>query len=63
MPNVLLARYFQGHVLFGDLNFSAMKEGKPDELSAAWLTLPEPQRDVMNAIPGYLRHEFKKNTF
>ena len=26
-----------------------MKEGKPDELFAAWLTLPEAQRHVMDA--------------
>ena len=32
MPNALLARYFNGRGLFGDMDFSAMKEGKPDEL-------------------------------
>ena len=32
MPNALLARYFQGQGLFGDLDFAAMKESKPDEL-------------------------------
>ena len=35
MPNALLARYFQRRKLFGDLDFSVMKEGKPDELFAA----------------------------
>lgn len=49
MPNALLARYFQGRGLFGDLDFSAMKEGKPDELFAAWLGLPEARRNAMDA--------------
>lgn len=49
MPNAMLARYFQGRELFGDLDFSAMKEGKPDELFAAWLTLTEVQRNAMDA--------------
>lgn len=49
MPNALLARYFQGRGLFGDLDFSAMKEGKPDALFAAWLTLSEAQRNTMDA--------------
>jgi hypothetical protein len=38
MPNALLARYFQGRGLFDDLDFATMKEGKPDELFAAWLS-------------------------
>lgn len=49
MPNALLARYFQGHGLFGNLDFAAMKEGKPDELFAAWLYLSEEQRNTMDA--------------
>jgi hypothetical protein len=49
MPNALLARYFQTHGLFGDLDFSAMKEGKPDALFEAWLTLSEAQRNTMDA--------------
>jgi hypothetical protein len=49
MPNAMLARYFQERELFGDLDFSAMKEGKPDELFAAWLTLTEAQRNAMDA--------------
>jgi hypothetical protein len=32
MPNALLARYFQGRGLFADVDFAAMKEGKPEEL-------------------------------
>jgi len=49
IPNVLLARYFEGQGLFGDLDFAAMKEGKPDELFAAWLALPDNQRNAMDA--------------
>jgi hypothetical protein len=49
MPNVLLARYFQDRGLFGDLDFAAMKEGKPDELFAAWLALPDNHRNAMDA--------------
>ena len=49
MPNALLARYFLGQGLFGDMDFSAMKETKPDELFAAWLDLPDGQR-LRNAI-------------
>jgi len=49
MPNALLARYFQERGLFEDLDFAAMKEGKPDELFAAWLALPDAQRNEMDA--------------
>jgi hypothetical protein len=49
MPNVLLARYFQERGLFSDLDFVAMKEGKPDELFAAWLALPDARRNEMDA--------------
>jgi hypothetical protein len=49
MPNALLARYFQARGLFGDLDFSAMKETQPDELFAAWLHLPDDQRNEMDA--------------
>jgi len=49
MPNALLARYFQARGLFNDLDFSAMKEGKPEELFVAWLILPEGQRNAMDA--------------
>jgi hypothetical protein len=48
MPNALLARYFQEKELFGDLDFAAMKEGKPDELFNAWLELPDSQRNRMD---------------
>ena len=48
MPNALLARYFHARGFFNDLDFAAMKEGKPDELFAAWLNLPEGQRNAMD---------------
>lgn len=49
MPNALLARYFQSRGLFEDIDFATMKEGKPDELFAAWLELPDGQRNEMDA--------------
>ena len=49
IPNALLASYFADRGLFGDLDFSAMKETKPDELFAAWLDLPEEQRKPLDA--------------
>jgi len=49
MPNALLARYFNALGLFGDMDFAAMKEGKPDELFKAWLALPASQRNAMDA--------------
>jgi hypothetical protein len=49
IPNALLARYFTGRGLFGDLDFVAMKEAKPDELFTAWLALSDDQRNVMEA--------------
>jgi len=49
MPNAQLARYFQERGLFTDLDFAAMKDGNPDELFAAWLDLPDDQRNVMDA--------------
>lgn len=49
MPYALLARYFHGRGLFDSLDFSAMKEGKPDELFGAWMYLPEGRRNEMDA--------------
>ena len=49
MPNAMLARYFHGNGLFGDMDFAVMKEGKPDELFNAWLALPDNQRNKMDA--------------
>jgi len=49
MSNAMLARYFQGRGLFGDVDFATMKEGKPDELFASWLALPDDRRHAMDA--------------
>ena len=49
MPNELLGRYFKERGLFGELDFTAMKEARPDELFSAWLELPEEQRSAMEA--------------
>ena len=49
MPNALLARYFHARGVFVDLDFPAMKETQPDELFAAWLYLPDSQRNTMDA--------------
>ena len=35
--------------MFGDLDFAAMKEGKPDELFRAWLDMADNQRHEMDA--------------
>jgi hypothetical protein len=34
MPNALLARYFQGRGVLGELDFAALKDAQPDELFA-----------------------------
>jgi len=49
MPKELLARYFYARGLFDQLDFLAMKETRPDELFAAWLTLTDSQRNKMDA--------------
>lgn len=49
MPNTLLARFFHARRLFGDLDFAAMNETKPDQLFNAWLNLPGAQRNEMDA--------------
>jgi len=49
MPNALLATYFAARGLLGDLDFSGMKEPRPDPLFAAWLALPDSQRNAMDA--------------
>ncbi len=49
MPKDLLARYFHTRGVLGDLDFSAMKETKSDELFGAWLYLPDSQRNEMDA--------------
>ncbi|MFZ2220469.1 MAG: hypothetical protein WAV85_17560 [Rhodoferax sp.] len=49
MPNALLARYFAGRAVFGEFDFAAMSETRHDDLFAAWLALPEVQRNPMDA--------------
>jgi hypothetical protein len=47
MPNVLLRRYFLARRLFGDLDFDAMTETRPDSLLKAWNDLPDRERKPM----------------
>lgn len=49
IPNALLARYFHERELFTDLDFSTMKETKPDSLFADWLELDEATRNPLDA--------------
>ncbi|MDE2926122.1 MAG: hypothetical protein OXT71_06965 [Acidobacteriota bacterium] len=49
IPNDLLARYFEGRGLFGDLDFPAIQETRSNELYEAWLEVPEDQRNAMRA--------------
>lgn len=49
MPIALLARFFQDRGLLEDLDFSAMKDGKPEKLFEAWLALPDDQRHGLDA--------------
>lgn len=49
IPNALLARYFHERGLFTELDFTTMKETKPDELFASWLDLTEDLRGNMDA--------------
>lgn len=49
MPNALLARYFAWRLVFGEFDFVSMSETRHDELFAAWLALPEVQRNAMTA--------------
>ena len=49
MPNALLARYFAARSVFGQFDFAAMSETRHDELFAAWLALPDAQRNAMDA--------------
>jgi hypothetical protein len=52
MPNRLLARYFQGRGVFGDLDFAALKEAQPEELFTAWLSA--------TALETYWRHKLPR---
>ena len=45
----MLARYFQGRGLLGDLDFAKLGEAQSDELFAAWLELSEEDRKAVEA--------------
>ncbi len=49
MPNALLGRYFSSKGLLAQLDFGAMKEGRPEPLFAAWAELPDEQRGAAEA--------------
>ena len=49
MPNALLARYFHARRLLTDLDFAGLKETQPNELFAAWLSLPDAVRNEVDA--------------
>ncbi len=49
MPNRLLERYFAARDVLAEVDFAALKEAKPEPLFAAWLELPESQRNRMDA--------------
>ncbi len=48
MPNVLLGRYFAARGVLAKVDFAAMKETRIDGLFAAWLELPDSQRNTMD---------------
>ena len=45
----LLARYFHARGVFAELDIAALPEPQPDALWAAWLTLDDTERHVMDA--------------
>jgi hypothetical protein len=49
MPNALLVRYFAARGVFDEFDFVAMSETRHDDLFAAWLALPEIDRNAMDA--------------
>ena len=64
MPNVLLARYFQRDGLFEGLDFTAMKEGRPDELFRAltvYLDAKDPEPLARFARPISCAFSFDSN--
>ena len=48
-PNALLKRYFSDQGLFGDLDFTTIKETKADALFEVWLERPDDGRKLTNA--------------
>lgn len=49
MPKAMLARYFAHKGLLPGLDFTALKEGKPDALLEAWAELPDGARNEVEA--------------
>jgi hypothetical protein len=49
MPNRLLARYFAARGALAEVDFAALKETRIEPLFAAWLELPEADRNAMEA--------------
>ncbi len=49
MPNALLERHFKARGVLMNLDFAALPDTRPDELFAAWLALPDKERDIMDA--------------
>ena len=49
IPNALLNRYFSKQEVFGNVDFAALPESKPDILFSLWLNLAESQRNSMDA--------------
>ena len=49
IPNDLLARYFQRRGLLGDFGFGSVEKPPPEALFAAWLELPNDDRNAMEA--------------
>ena len=52
IPNDLLARYFQRRGLLGDFGFGSVGKPPPEALFAAWLELPDDDRNAMEAEFG-----------
>lgn len=50
MPKNLLARFFAARGVLADFDFAAMKDGKTDALFTAWLKLPDPERNPIDAV-------------
>lgn len=49
MPNALLARYFAARGVLTEVDFAVLKETRPETLFAAWIGLPEGERNAMDA--------------
>ncbi len=58
MPNDLRARYFGRRGVFEDVDFAGLEETRPEALFAAWLELPEKDRNAQGAQAG--RHSAER---